>query len=161
MKKNTIHVGMDTGGRSRKFTVRMTERNVTIVTTSMNFNAPSNTFIASRGVIPMYITITQRLPFFDNTLDIVHSMHVFRNKILAQLLEFVFYDMYRIHKDGGLFWLDHFFCIEDQLKTYVPMIKKLGYIKLKWVVVPKLDRGLEMKEMYITALLEKLALFLF
>ena len=103
----------------------------------------------------MYITITQRLPFFDNTLDIVHSMHVLSNWILTELVEVIFYDIYRILRPGGLFWLDHFFCIDDQLKTYVPMIEKLGYIKLKWVVVPKLDRGPEMKEMYITALLEK------
>ena len=95
----------------------------------------------------MYITVTQRLPFFDNTLDIVHPMHVLSNWILTELVEVIFYDIYRILRLGGLFWLDHFFCIEDQLKTYVPMIEKLGYMNLKWVVVPKLDRGPEMKEM--------------
>jgi ubiquinone/menaquinone biosynthesis C-methylase UbiE len=155
MKKNTIRIGLDIGGGTGTFAVRMRERNVTIITTSMNLNGPFNSFIASRGVIPMYITVTQRLPFFDNTLDIVHSMHVLSNWIPTKLLEFIFYDIYRILRPGGLFWLDHFFCIEDQLKMYVPMIEKLGFNKLKWSVAPKLDRGAELKEMYITALLEK------
>jgi SAM-dependent methyltransferase len=155
LKKNTIRIGLDIGGGSGTFAVRMRERNVTIVTTSMNFNAPFNSFIASRGVIPMYITVTQRLPFFDNTLDIVHSMHVLSNWIPTELLEFILYDINRILRPGGLFWLDHFFCIEDELKTYVPLIENLGFNKLKWAVAPKLDRGAERKEMYISALLEK------
>lgn len=155
LKKNTIRIGLDIGGGTGTFAVRMRERNVTIITTSMNLNGPFNSFIASRGVIPLYITITQRLPFFENTLDIVHSMHVLSNWIPTELLEFVLYDIYRVLRPGGLFWLDHFFCIEDQLKIYVPMIEQLGYNKLKWFVAPKLDRGPEAKEMYISAVLEK------
>ncbi|GLJ49102.1 hypothetical protein SUGI_1035910 [Cryptomeria japonica] len=69
LKKGTIRIGLDIGGGTATFAVRMRERNVTIVTTSMNFNGPFNNFIASRGVVPLYITITQRLPFFDNTLE--------------------------------------------------------------------------------------------
>lgn len=155
LKKKTIRIGLDIGGGTGTFAVRMRERNVTIITTSMNLNGPFNSFIASRGVIPMYITITQRLPFFENTLDIVHSMHVLSNWIPTELLEFVLYDIYRILRPGGLFWLDHFFCVKDQLKIYVPMIEQLGYKKLKWSVAPKLDRGPELKEMYISAVLEK------
>ncbi|GLJ49101.1 hypothetical protein SUGI_1035890 [Cryptomeria japonica] len=155
LKKGTIRIGLDIGGGTATFAVRMRERNVTIVTTSMNFNGPFNNFIASRGFVPLYITVTQRLPFFDNTLDIVHSMHVLSNWIPTQLLEFILYDIYRILRPGGVFWLDHFFCIEHQLDTYVPMIEKLGYNKLKWSVGRKLDRGAELKEMYISALLEK------
>eukprot|EP01018_Ginkgo_biloba_P035792 Gb_08471 [translate_table: standard] len=156
MKGNTIRIGLDIGGGSGTFAVRMRERNVTIVTTSMNFNGPFNSFIASRGVIPLYISVTQRMPFFDNTLDIVHSMHVLSNWIPTQLLEFILYDIYRVLRPGGVFWLDHFFCIEDQLnEVYVPMIEKLGFNKLKWSVGRKLDRGAELREMYISALLEK------
>jgi len=70
-------------------------------------------------------------------------------------LEFVLYDIYRILRPGGLFWLDHFFCTKDQLKIYVPMIEQLGYKKLKLSVAPKLDRGPELKEMYIYTVLEK------
>ncbi|CAN6478968.1 unnamed protein product [Victoria cruziana] len=155
-KKGTIRVGLDIGGGTGTFAVRMRERNVTIVTTSMNFNAPFNGFIASRGVVPLYISISQRLPFFDGTLDLVHSMHVLSNWIPSTLLHFIFFDIYRVLRPGGLFWLDHFFCLEDQLHDlYVPMIEGVGFKKVRWTVGRKMDRGLEMKEMYISALLEK------
>ncbi|GLJ49104.1 hypothetical protein SUGI_1035930 [Cryptomeria japonica] len=153
LKKGTIRIGLDIGGGTATFAVRMRERNVTIVTTSMNFNGPFNNFIASRGVVPLYITITQRLPFFDNTLDIVHSMHVLSNWIPTRLLEFILYDIYRILRPGGVFWLDHFFCTEKETEIYVPMIANLGFRKLKWSVGSKNDRGA--KEVYISALLEK------
>jgi hypothetical protein len=73
-KPGTIRIGLDIGGGVATFAVRMRERNITIITTSMNLNGPFNNFIASRGVMPLYISISQRLPFFDNTLDIVHSL---------------------------------------------------------------------------------------
>ncbi|GLJ07639.1 hypothetical protein SUGI_0071490 [Cryptomeria japonica] len=113
LKKKTIRIGLDIGGGTATFAVRMRERNVTIVTTSMNFNGPFNNFIASRGVVPLVL------------------------------------------RPGGVFWLDHFFCIEHQLETYVPMIENLGFNKLKWAVGQKLDRGADKKEMYISAVLEK------
>ena len=152
----TIRIGLDIGGGVATFAVRMRERNITIVTTSMNLNGPFNNFIASRGVVPLYISISQRLPFFDNTLDIVHSMHVLSNWIPSTLLHFLMFDIYRVLRPGGLFWLDHFFCVEDQfLDVYKPLIESIGFIKLKWVVGKKLDRGAELREMYLSALLEK------
>ncbi|KAG9443943.1 hypothetical protein H6P81_015283 [Aristolochia fimbriata] len=155
-KPGTIRIGVDIGGGSGTFAVRMRERGATIVTTSMNFNGPFNSFIASRGVIPLYISVSQRLPFFDNTLDIVHSMHVLSNWIPTQMLGFILFDIYRVLRPGGLFWLDHFFCVEDQMvEVYVPLIESVGFQKLKWVVGQKLDRGAHLKEMYISAVLEK------
>ncbi|KAJ6752735.1 hypothetical protein OIU74_027541 [Salix koriyanagi] len=152
----TIRIGLDIGGGVATFAVRMRERNISIVTTSMNLNGPFNNFIASRGVVPLYISISQRLPFFDNTLDIVHSMHVLSNWIPSTLLHFLMFDIYRVLRPGGLFWLDHFFCVEDQfLDVYKPLIESIGFIKLKWVVGKKLDRGAELREMYLSALLEK------
>ncbi|PQM40743.1 uncharacterized protein Pyn_22090 [Prunus yedoensis var. nudiflora] len=155
-KPGTIRIGLDIGGGVATFAVRMRERNVTIVTTSMNLNGPFNSFIASRGVVPLYISISQRLPFFDNTLDIVHSMHVLSNWIPTTLLHFAMFDIYRILRPGGLFWLDHFFCVGEQLEeVYGPLIESVGFKKLKWVVGRKLDRGPERREMYLSALLEK------
>ncbi|VVA39883.1 PREDICTED: S-adenosyl-L-methionine-dependent [Prunus dulcis] len=155
-KPGTIRIGLDIGGGVATFAVRMRERNVTIVTTSMNLNGPFNSFIASRGVVPLYISISQRLPFFDNTLDIVHSMHVLSNWIPTTLLHFAVFDIYRILRPGGLFWLDHFFCVGEQLEeVYGPLIESVGFKKLKWVVGRKLDRGPERREMYLSALLEK------
>ncbi|CAN6570054.1 unnamed protein product [Malus baccata var. baccata] len=155
-KPGTIRIGLDIGGGVATFAVRMKERNITILTTSMNLNGPFNSFIASRGVVPLYLSISQRLPFFDNTLDIVHSMHVLSNWIPTTLLHFAMFDIYRVLRPGGLFWLDHFFCVGEQLEeVYGPLIESIGYKKLKWVVGKKLDRGPERREMYLSALLEK------
>ncbi|WCJ25169.1 S-adenosyl-L-methionine-dependent methyltransferases superfamily protein [Euphorbia peplus] len=152
----TIRIGLDIGGGVATFAIRMKERNITIITTSMNLNGPFNNFIASRGVLPLYISISQRLPFFDNTLDIVHSMHVLSNWIPTRLLHFLMFDIYRVIRPGGLFWIDHFFCSGDELEqVYGPLIESVGFNKLKWVVGRKLDRGPELREMYLSALLEK------
>ncbi|KAL0463228.1 UNVERIFIED_CONTAM: hypothetical protein Slati_0210400 [Sesamum latifolium] len=155
-KPGTIRIGLDIGGGVATFAVRMRERNITIVTTSMNLNGPFNNFIASRGVVPLYMSISQRLPFFDNTLDIVHSMHVLSNWIPTELLHFLIFDIYRVLRPGGLFWLDHFFCVGEQLeKMYAPLIESVGFEKVKWEVGRKLDRGPELNEMYLSALLQK------
>ncbi|XP_057807241.1 probable methyltransferase At1g29790 [Salvia miltiorrhiza] len=152
----SIRIGLDIGGGVATFAVRMRERNVTIMTTSMNLNGPFNSFIAARGVVPLYVSISQRLPFFDNTLDIVHSMHVLSNWIPAELLHFMVFDIYRVLRPGGLFWLDHFFCVGDELQElYAPLIESVGFRKLRWEVGRKLDRGPDLNEMYLSALLEK------
>ncbi|XP_020090656.1 uncharacterized protein LOC109711796 [Ananas comosus] len=151
----SIRIGLDIGGGSGTFAVRMRERNVTVVATTMNLNGPFSNFIAARGIVPLYISISQRLPFFDNTLDIVHSMHVLSNWIPTTLLHFIVFDIYRVLRPGGVFWLDHFFFVEGQMEEYVGVIESVGFKKLKWEVGRKLDRGPELKEMYISALLEK------
>ncbi|GAB2230299.1 hypothetical protein Droror1_Dr00014560 [Drosera rotundifolia] len=154
-KPGTIRIGLDIGGGAGTFAVRMREKNVTIVTTSMNFNAPFNNFIASRGVIPLYITISQRLPFFDNTLDIVHSMHVISNWIPTKLFQFLLYDIYRVLRPGGIFWLDHFFCRLDQWQDmYKPLIESIGFTTLKWIEGRKPDKP-QIIEIYFSAVLEK------
>ncbi|KAI5077579.1 hypothetical protein GOP47_0007403 [Adiantum capillus-veneris] len=156
LKPGSIRIGLDIGGGTGTFAVRMREKNVTIVTTSLNLNGPFNNFIALRGVVPLFVTIAQRLPFFDNTLDIVHSMHVLSNWIPTNTLEFLLFDIDRVLRPGGLLWLDHFFCIQHQLDvTYMPLIEKLGYQKLRWGVGPKLDRGPDLQEVYLSAVLEK------
>ncbi|CAI0627051.1 unnamed protein product, partial [Linum tenue] len=66
------------------------------------------------------------------------------------------FDVYRVLRPGGLFWLDHFFCVGDELRdVYGPLIRSVGFRKVKWVVGRKLDRGEELREMYLSALLEK------
>ncbi|CAL5189903.1 unnamed protein product [Lathyrus oleraceus] len=155
-KPGSVRTGLDLGGGVATFAVRMKDRNVTIITTSLNLNGPFNTFIASRGVVPLYMSISQRFPFFDNTLDIVHSMHVLSNWIPETLLHFLLFDVYRVLRPGGLFWLDHFFCVGDQLENvYGPMIESVGFKKVKWVTGKKLDKGPQFQEMYLSALLEK------
>lgn len=152
----SIRIGLDIGGGSGTFAARMKERNVTIITTSMNFDGPFNSFIASRGLVPMHVSISQRFPFFENTLDIVHSMHVLSNWIPDVMLEFALYDIYRVLRPGGLFWLDRFFCFGSQLnETYVPLFERVGFKRLRWNTGMKLDRGIQKNEWYFSALLEK------
>jgi hypothetical protein len=91
----TIRIGLDIGGGSATFAAWMSECNVMIVTTSMNFDGPFNSFIASRGLIPMHISVAYRLPFFDNTLDIVHSMHVLTTGYLIRCYNFTLYAFIR------------------------------------------------------------------
>ncbi|XP_039172869.1 uncharacterized protein LOC104452440 [Eucalyptus grandis] len=154
--RGTVRIGLDIGGGSGTFAARMRERNVTIVTTTMNLDGPFNSFIASRGLISMHMSVSQRLPFFENTLDIVHSMHVLSNWIPDTMLEFALYDIYRVLRPGGLFWLDHFFCEGPQLNgTYVPMMERVGFKKLRWNAGRKVDRGPQKNEWYFSALLEK------
>ncbi|XVF23141.1 hypothetical protein REPUB_Repub13aG0012200 [Reevesia pubescens] len=152
----TIRIGLDIGGGSGTFAARMRERNITIITSSMNLDGPFNSFIASRGLIPMHVSISQRLPFFENTLDIVHSMHVLSNWIPDAMLELTLFDIYRVLRPGGLFWLDHFFCQGWQLnQTYAPMLDRIGFKKQRWNFGKKFDRGVDMNEWYLSALLEK------
>ncbi|CAD5164687.1 unnamed protein product [Musa acuminata subsp. malaccensis] len=152
----TVRIGLDIGGGSGTFAARMRERDVTVVSSTMNFDGPFNSFIASRGLVPLHISVAHRLPFFDNTLDVVHSMHVLSNWMPEATLELALFDIYRVLRPGGLFWLDHFFCAGEQLNTtYVPMLARVGFHKLRWVTGRKLDRGIGKNEWYLSALLEK------
>ncbi|KAL0012963.1 hypothetical protein SO802_000032 [Lithocarpus litseifolius] len=72
------------------------------------------------------------------------------------MLEFTLYDIYRVFKSGGLLWLDHFFCMGSQLNTtYIPMLDRIGFKKLRWNASRKLDREIHKNEWYISALLEQ------
>ncbi|GMI67625.1 hypothetical protein like AT4G01240 [Hibiscus trionum] len=131
-KPGTVRIGLDIGGGVATFAVKMMERNITIVTSSMNLNGPFNSLIASIGVVSLYMSISQRLPFFDNTLDIVHSMHVLSNWVPTRVLHFLVFDVYKVLRSGGLFWLNHFFCAGEQLEeVYAPLIRSVGFNELK------------------------------
>ncbi|TVU43685.1 hypothetical protein EJB05_10173, partial [Eragrostis curvula] len=157
MPAGASRIGLDIGGGTGTFTARMAERGgVTVATTSMDFDAPFDSFIASRGLVPMHVSVARRLPFFDGTLDVVHSMHVLSNWIPDAALELALFDVYRVLRPGGVFWLDHFFCLGTHLDdTYVPMFDRIGFKKLRWNAGRKLDRGIDMDEWYVSALLEK------
>lgn len=47
----TVRIGLDIDGGSATFAVRMMERSIKIVKTSMNLNGPFSNFIALRGVV--------------------------------------------------------------------------------------------------------------
>ncbi|XP_061340693.1 probable methyltransferase At1g29790 [Gastrolobium bilobum] len=150
IKQGEIRIGLDYGIGSGTFAARMREQNVTIVSTALNLGAPFNEMIALRGLIPLYVTLNQRLPFFDNTMDLIHTTGFMDGWIDLLLLDFILYDWDRILRPGGLLWIDRFFCKRKDLDDYMYMFLQLRYKKHKWVISQK-----SKDEVYLSALLEK------
>ncbi|KAJ7977961.1 S-adenosyl-L-methionine-dependent methyltransferase [Quillaja saponaria] len=73
IKPDEIRIGLDFSVSTGTFAARMREQNVTIISTALNLRAPFNEMIALRGLIPLYVTLNQKLPFFDNTMDLIHT----------------------------------------------------------------------------------------
>ncbi|KAI4355127.1 hypothetical protein L6164_003930 [Bauhinia variegata] len=153
IKPGEIRIGLDFSVGTGTFAARMREFNVTIVSATINLGAPFNEMIALRGLVPLYLTINQRLPFFDNTLDLIHTTRFLDGWIDLVLLDFVLYDWDRVLRPGGLLWIDSFFCSKEDLDYYLESFKMLRYKKHKWVIVPKLDK--DDKEVFFSAVLEK------
>ncbi|XP_057447993.1 probable methyltransferase At1g29790 [Lotus japonicus] len=150
IKPGEMRIGVDYGIGTGTFAARMREHNVTIVSTAMNIGAPFNEMIALRGLIPLYVTLNQRLPFFDNTMDLIHTTGFMDGWIDLMLLDFILYDWDRILRPGGLLWIDRFFCKRKDLDDYMYMFLQLRYRKHKWVISSK-----SKDEVYLSALLEK------
>ncbi|XP_072965681.1 probable methyltransferase At1g29790 [Typha angustifolia] len=153
IKPGEIRIGLDFSVGTGTFAARMREFNVTIVSATINLGAPFNEMIALRGLVPLYLTINQRLPFFDNTLDIIHTTRFLDGWIDLIVLNFILYDWDRVLRPGGLLWIDSFFCLEKELDDYLVAFKMLRYKKHKWVIVPKIDKDGE--EVFFSAILEK------
>ncbi|KAK2429850.1 putative methyltransferase [Trifolium repens] len=150
IKPGEIRIGLDYGIGSGTFAARMKENNVTIVSTALNLGAPFNEMIALRGLVPLYVTLNQRLPFFDNIMDLIHTTGFMDGWIDLLLLDFILYDWDRILRPGGLLWIDKFFCKRKDLDDYMYMFLQLRYKKHKWVISPK-----SKDEVYLSALLQK------
>lgn len=150
IKPGEIRIGLDFSVGVGTFAARMREHNVTIVSAAVNLGAPFCEMIALRGLVPLYVTINQRLPFFDNTLDLIHTGGLLDAWIDLQLLDFIVFDWDRVLRPGGFLWLDKFFCTRRDLDDYLYMFLQLRYKKHKWVVSPK-----SYTEVYFSALLEK------
>ncbi|KDP32455.1 hypothetical protein JCGZ_13380 [Jatropha curcas] len=58
--QGSIRIGLDIGGGTGTFAARMKERNITIITSTMNLDGPFNSFIASRGLIPIHLSVSQK-----------------------------------------------------------------------------------------------------
>ncbi|KAI4314013.1 hypothetical protein L6164_026956 [Bauhinia variegata] len=150
IKPGEIRIGLDFGIGTGTFAARMREQNVTIISTALNIGAPFNEVIALRGLVPLYVTLDQRLPFFDNTMDLIHSSGFMDGWIDLLLLDFILYDWDRILRPGGLLWIDRFFCKKQDLDDYMYMFLQFRYKKHKWAISPK-----SKDEVYLSALLEK------
>ncbi|XP_059652427.1 probable methyltransferase At1g29790 [Cornus florida] len=150
IKPGEIRVGLDFGIGTGTFAARMREQNVTIISTALNLGAPFNEMIALRGLIPLYATLNQRLPFFDNTMDLIHTTGFMDGWLDLQLMDFILFDWDRILRPGGLLWIDRFFCNRRDLDDYMYMFLQFRYKKHKWVISPK-----SKDEVFLSALLEK------
>ena len=51
----------------------MRELKVTVVSTALNLGAPFNEIIALKRFDSFVCDTEQRLPFFDNTMDLIHT----------------------------------------------------------------------------------------
>lgn len=152
-----IRLGIDIGGGTGTFAVKMKERNVTILTTTMNLGAAYNEANAVRGVVSLHAPLQQRFPVFDGVVDLVRCGHAVNRWIPVAVMEFLFYDVDRVLRGGGYLWVDHFFSKGGDLENvYKPLINRLGYKIVKWATGNKTDSsGLKNGEMYLTALLQK------
>ncbi|KAG9157535.1 hypothetical protein Leryth_010367 [Lithospermum erythrorhizon] len=155
--KSVIRLGVDIGGGSGTFAAQMKLKNVSVVTTTMNLGAPYNEAVALRGLVPLHVPLQQRLPMFDGVVDLVRCGRAVNRWIPLTMLEFLLYDVDRVLRGGGYFFIDHFFSKSVDLgKVYGPLIGKLGYKKVKWAVSSKTDsNGIKNGEVYLTALLQK------
>ncbi|KAL6984005.1 hypothetical protein U1Q18_017380 [Sarracenia purpurea var. burkii] len=150
-----IRTGFDLGGGSGTFAARMAERNVTVVTATLNIDAPFSEFIAARGLFPLYLSLDHRFPFFDNVFDLVRAASGLEVGGRSEKLEFLMFDIDRILRARGLFWLDNFHCASDERKIALTrLIERFGYKKLKWVVGEKANE-LGKAEVYLSAVLQK------
>ncbi|XAR63017.1 hypothetical protein NMG60_11022800 [Bertholletia excelsa] len=154
LKPGEIRIGLDFSVGTGTFAARMKEQNVTVISATINLGAPFNEMIALRGLIPLYLTINQRLPFFDSTLDLIHTTGFLDGWIDHVLLDFVLFDWDRVLRPGGLLWIDNFFCLKQDLDDYLRAFKMLRYKKHKWIIIPKLDKDKD-REIFFSAVLEK------
>uniref|UniRef100_A0A5B6ZZU6 Methyltransferase type 11 domain-containing protein n=1 Tax=Davidia involucrata TaxID=16924 RepID=A0A5B6ZZU6_DAVIN len=155
--RSVLRLALDIGGGTGTFAAQMKLQNVTVITTTMNLGAPYNEAAALRGLVPLHVPLQQRLPVFDGVLDLVRCGHAVNRWIPVAAMEFLFYDVDRVLRGGGYFWLDHFFSKGVDLeKVYAALIGKLGYKKVKWAMGNKTDSsGVKNGEVYLTALLQK------
>ncbi|KAM7270461.1 hypothetical protein ACFE04_029675 [Oxalis oulophora] len=152
---SVLRLGIDIGGGTGTFAAKMKSYNVTIVTTTMNLNAPYNEVAALRGLVPMHVPLQQRLPVFDGVMDLVRCGHAVNRWIPVTMMEFLLFDVDRVLRGGGYLWLDRFFCRKEALdEVFAPLIDKLGYKRIKWATLDKKESK-SGKDVYLTALLQK------
>uniref|UniRef100_A0A0D3GGN2 Methyltransferase type 11 domain-containing protein n=1 Tax=Oryza barthii TaxID=65489 RepID=A0A0D3GGN2_9ORYZ len=150
VKPGEIRVGLDVTVGTGSFAARMRERGVTVVTTAVNLGAPFAETVALRGLVALYAGLGQRLPLFDNSMDMVHTGGVLDGWVDLQMLDFVLFDWDRVLRPGGLLWVDKFACARKDLDDYMYMFLQFRYKKHRWVVSFK-----SRDEVYLSALLEK------
>ncbi|CAI5470950.1 unnamed protein product [Closterium sp. Yama58-4] len=163
LKRGALRLGLDAGGGTGSFAAHMARYNVTVLTTAMNSETVNGNYgglpymetIALRGLIPLFVPHKARLPFYDNTLDIIHSVNSVKYLPILDFEELVF-EWDRVLRPGGIVWFEMFYAPVDEMPLYVAVIDLLRYRRLKWGFSPKPESG-ERKgfHLYLNAVIEK------
>eukprot|EP00897_Mesotaenium_endlicherianum_P000402 jgi/Mesen1/10362/ME000080S09744 len=163
MKKGSLRIGLDAGGGSGSFAAHMARFNVTILTTAMNIETvygrdkglPYMETIALRGLVPLHWPHKARLPFFDNTLDVIHSVNSIKYLELIEYEELVM-EWDRVLRPGGIMWFEMFYTPVEEMPLYTSILDLLGYNRLYWNLTPKPDDGeREGAHVYLNCVIEK------
>ncbi|GJP43810.1 hypothetical protein CLOM_g3222 [Closterium sp. NIES-68] len=158
----SLRIGLDVGGGSGSFAAHMARYNVTILTTSMNKEfiegvdggLPYMETIALRGLVPLHVPLKARQPFFDNTLDIIHSAQSVRYFSVLELEELMF-EWHRILRPGGIIWIELLTAPKSKMKQYVVVINMFKYKQLYWDISPVEDPRKSKSHEYLNCVLEK------
>ncbi|CAI5459815.1 unnamed protein product [Closterium sp. Yama58-4] len=158
-----LRIGLDVGGGTGGFAAVMALHNITIITTGMNTDGgredekavPYMQTIAQRGLVPLYLPHSAPLPFFDNTLDLIHTLNSIKYPHLAEF-EAMLYEWDRVVRPGGLWWIEMFYAPDREMKAYVQALEAFGYGKRYWSLARK-QRPSERKgnHFVLTCVLEK------
>lgn len=163
MKKGSLRIGLDAGGGTGSFAARMASYNVTILTTAMNIETvvgkvkglPYMEAIALRGLVPLHLPHRARLPFFDNSLDVVHSVNSIKYLPLEEFEELVM-EWDRVLRPGGIMWFEMFYAPVTEMPLYIAILDLLGYNPLHWNLTPKPDPAERSGDhVYLNCVIEK------
>ncbi|CAI5975553.1 unnamed protein product [Closterium sp. NIES-64] len=163
LKNGSLRLGLDVGGGTGSFAAHMARHGVTVMTTAMNYETVSGRHaglpyfeaIAMRGLIPLFLPHKARLPFYDNTLDVIHSVNSVKYMPVMEFEELVF-EWDRVLRPGGLMWFEMFYAPVDDMVLYVAVLQQLRYRRLHWTLMPKPDRGeIEAHQLYLNCVIEK------
>ncbi|CAI5516052.1 unnamed protein product [Closterium sp. Naga37s-1] len=163
LKNGSLRLGLDVGGGTGSFAAHMARHGVTVMTTAMNYETVSGRHaglpyfeaIAMRGLIPLFLPHKARLPFYDNTLDVIHSVNSVKYMPVLEFEDLVF-EWDRVLRPGGLMWFEMFYAPVDDMVLYVAVLQQLRYRRLHWTLMPKPDRGeIEAHQLYLNCVIEK------
>eukprot|EP00850_Spirogloea_muscicola_P010826 SM000065S20175 [mRNA] locus=s65:155004:157946:- [translate_table: standard] len=176
MMNGTLRIGLDAGGGTGTFAAKMARPvplpahcqslavmyNVTVVTTAMNIETGEGEYggipfmetIAQRGLIPLHLPHSARLPFFDNTLDLVHSTNSIIRPSFDDFDELL-YEWNRVLRPGGIIWVELFTATVVQMKEYIIKIEDKKYRQLLWNVQDKPFKAGREPQQYLNFVIQK------
>ncbi|CAI7804327.1 unnamed protein product [Closterium sp. NIES-54] len=144
IKKGALRIGLDFNGGSGSFAAHMARHNVTMMTSAMNLEAnvgrkkglPFLETIALRGLVPIWLPYKVRLPFYDNTLDILHATNAIKFMPSPAEFEEVLFEWDRVLRVGGVMWLEEFTASAAEMPSYLSVVDLLKYRQLHWSLTP-------------------------